>query len=476
MKKYFKIIALFLITFTGCNEAQEVEKSILESSFKECFFEEGGTYLKFEKALIINGFIVNNSAQEYHRFFSEYYPYNEYKTEKEIKKKYKLATIINQYFKNLDNLESCSSILKKEDMSSKLPSQVLQLLKVRNEIDEIIISGEVPKEWDGYSNFSEAWKENLKKDWFTNLDVKYMSIVFIYRELNVYSIDKMKKDIASSKIIFGEREVIEKKDEQEKKNDNDLEIIVVEDDESVEGEIAETAIEEEVEYDEVIGATVKSNEFSNEETKTKEDSKKYESYEHEPNEYVRYNNLNWTKVPKKIWKEKYITSLDLYNNKLRTISNDIGKLINLDYLELKDNELISLPSKAFKKLKKLEVLRVNNNKLTEVPKEIGDLSVLTHLIIENNKLCKIPESIGKLKKIEVLDFTNNKLTSLPDTIGDLESLEYLLLSDNNLKKLPRSIRSLDKLKVLSIKNNPLSDKEKENIIRLLPVNCKIYFN
>ncbi len=476
MNKYFKIlIALFLIGFTACNEAQENEKSIFEPAFNECFFQKESTFLKFEKTLIDKGFIVDNSAKEYHNFFAKYYPYNKPKEEKEIKQKYILSTIMKEYFKGLNNLNDCPFLANKDNAPPKLPPKLLQLTEARNKIDELFVTDKMPKKWDNYASFSEVWKECLKEDWFTNIDVKYMSIIFVYRELSSYSMDKMKEDIAFSKITFGERRVEVKKIKENKTKLNDLEIIVVEDDESIVGEIAETVIEETVDYDEAIETTVENNESSNEEIIKKEDSKKYEGYEHEPNEYVRYNHLNWTKVPEKIWKEKYITSLDLYNNKLTTISNDIGKLINLDYLELKDNELISLPGKAFKKLKKLEVLRVNNNKLTEIPKEIGDLSVLTHLIIENNKLNKVAESIGNLKKLEVLELTNNKITSLPNSIGGLESLEYLLLKNNDLKELPNSIKNLDKLKVVRLTNNPLSKTEKEKIKSLLPTSCKIYF-
>ncbi len=475
MKNYFKLlILLFVIGFTACNEAQENEKSIFEPAFKECFFKEGATFLKFEKELIDKGFIVNNTSKEYRDFFATYYPYNKPKKEKEIKKKYQLSIIINQHFKNLDNLEACSSVRENPNITSKFPPKLLQLIKARNKIDELFVANEMPKSWDNYASFSEVWKQYLKEDWFTNLDVKYMSVIFIYRELYEYSIDEMNRDVAHSKITFGKRKVEEKKTEEKKPND--LEIIVVEDGESVEGTIAETEIEETVstDYDEVIETTEESD-TSFSEIKKEEKAKKYEGYEHEPNEYVRYNHLNWTSVPKKIWKEKYITSLDLYNNKLTTISNDIGKLINLDYLELKDNELISLPAKAFKKLKKLEVLRVNNNKLTEIPEEIGDLSVLTHLIIENNKLHKIAKSIGNLKKLEVLQLKNNKIIALPNSIGDLESLEYLLLENNDVKELPNSIKKLDKLKVVNLKNNSLSKTEKEKTISLLPVSCKIYF-
>ena len=69
------------------------------------------------------------------------------------------------------------------------------------------------------------------------------------------------------------------------------------------------------------------------------------------------------------------------------IPKEIGKLINLKYLYLRDNQLTGEIPKEIGKLINLQGLYLHCNQLTgEIPKEIGKLTNLKYLYLYNNQL------------------------------------------------------------------------------------------
>tara|TARA_Y100001934_G_scaffold66425_1_gene82508 strand:+ start:1780 stop:2514 length:735 start_codon:yes stop_codon:yes gene_type:complete len=118
----------------------------------------------------------------------------------------------------------------------------------------------------------------------------------------------------------------------------------------------------------------------------------------------------------KLWGECYnietTTELYLYMNQLTgEIPSDIGKLINLEILNLNENQLTG-----------------------EIPVEIGNLTYLTRLELYNNQLTgEIPPEIGNLTNLTYLRLHNNQLTGeIPPEIGNLTNLTSLSLSYNQL--------------------------------------------
>jgi len=88
------------------------------------------------------------------------------------------------------------------------------------------------------------------------------------------------------------------------------------------------------------------------------------------------------------------------------LSESIGNLCNLHYLDL------------------------SKNKLEKIPESIGNLCSLQELVLSKNKLKKIPESIGNLKNLQYLDLSGNELEKIPESIGNLHKLYELHLYDN----------------------------------------------
>ena len=72
----------------------------------------------------------------------------------------------------------------------------------------------------------------------------------------------------------------------------------------------------------------------------------------------------------------------LYNNKLQSLPKEIGRLINLQRLDLSYNELQSLP-KEIGQLINLQFLNLNDNKLLTIPLYFNDK---TDVRFNNNPL------------------------------------------------------------------------------------------
>ena len=216
-------------------------------------------------------------------------------------------------------------------------------------------------------------------------------------------------------------------------------------------------------------------------------------------EYILDNNLitQIEEIP------QTCTKLSLSNNKISFINSKLLSDLQMKYLDLSFNRIISLI--GFEKFKLLEELNLSNNYIgDDQVNYLGSLSKLKTLNLSNNNLKneevkKIIYSIKSLQKINLsnnhieqiifdksnglieLELDNNKLNYLSfktnnksfdylmylsanenklqaiDNISNLINLEYLSLSVNELKQI--NISKLTKLKYLQIKSNLL-----ENVI------------
>ena len=193
--------------------------------------------------------------------------------------------------------------------------------------------------------------------------------------------------------------------------------------------------------------------------------------------------------------------LSLANNKISFINSKLLSDLQIKYLDLSFNRIISLI--GFEKFKLLEELNLSNNYIGDDQLNyLGALSKLKSLNLSNNNLKdeeikKIINSIKTLQKINLsnnnieqlifnksnglieLELDNNKLNYLSfnsnnqlfeylmylsvnenklkaiDNINNLINLEYLSLSVNELKQI--NIIKLSKLKYLQLKTNLLEN-------------------
>ncbi|MFX1294329.1 MAG: leucine-rich repeat domain-containing protein [Promethearchaeota archaeon] len=152
----------------------------------------------------------------------------------------------------------------------------------------------------------------------------------------------------------------------------------------------------------------------------------------------------------------HLKILILRDNKLKKISEYIGKLKDLEHLDLFHNQLRTLPE-SFKLLRNLKELHLGRNYFNNFPNPLTNLKKLELLLLDNNQLQSVPLTLGNLINLKELHLGINQLHSLPKSIRDLQNLEVLRLYQNLLEELPTSIFELSSLKLLNLGDNPLGD-------------------
>lgn len=142
----------------------------------------------------------------------------------------------------------------------------------------------------------------------------------------------------------------------------------------------------------------------------------------------------------RMWDMNNITRLTLAHNKLTEIPSSITSLVNLEFLNVFNNDLVDVPE--LWKLKKLRILNLGMNQLNTF---------------------KVPTGSNLFPMLEILDLSYNNLTDETFTEGFflIESLRALYLSDNELEYLPPQIRQLFNLRILALRDNQLADIPQE---------------
>lgn len=121
--------------------------------------------------------------------------------------------------------------------------------------------------------------------------------------------------------------------------------------------------------------------------------------------------------------------LDLYDNRIKHISSNVNKLVNLENLDL-----------SFNKIKHI--------------KNVDQLTKLKNLYFVQNKISVI-ENLSTLKNLKNLELGGNKIQEIGEGAFDgLDSLEELWLGKNSIPHLI-NLSPLKSLKILSIQANRL---------------------
>ncbi|PCV61033.1 MucBP domain-containing protein [Listeria monocytogenes] len=98
-------------------------------------------------------------------------------------------------------------------------------------------------------------------------------------------------------------------------------------------------------------------------------------------------------IPTNIDMLTHLTTLEVKNGTLSSVSNSVGNLKELKILVLNDNNLSTFPTIVFQ-LPKLEELQVSGGTIEEIPATITNMaSHLKFLGIVNNHLVKVPDAI-----------------------------------------------------------------------------------
>ncbi|XP_071055401.1 protein artichoke-like [Onthophagus taurus] len=177
--------------------------------------------------------------------------------------------------------------------------------------------------------------------------------------------------------------------------------------------------------------------------------------------YLDYNNIDFINLDLRL-----LITLTVSFNKLKSL-NSLGKMEQLEYLNLEGNYLESLTD--FSQYKNLKYINLRGNKLRILGDNIfSNNHKLSLLNLNNNQLINI--NLNALSTTE-LDLSNNQIKSI-DFVIKLRSLKKLDLSFNKISDIPNNIfKDLDSLTFLNLSFNPLKNNLKENsfygLIKLL---------
>ncbi|MFS7910865.1 putative leucine-rich repeat domain superfamily [Helianthus anomalus] len=148
-----------------------------------------------------------------------------------------------------------------------------------------------------------------------------------------------------------------------------------------------------------------------------------------------------TSLPDSICHCRSLVELDASFNKLTYLPTNIGyELVNLKKLSVPLNKLRSLPT-SIGEMKSLQFLDAHFNELRTLSPSIGRLSNLEILNLSGNfsDLTSLPVTIGDLTNLKELDISNNQIHELPATFGRLEKLEKLNVEENPMVVPPREV-------------------------------------
>lgn len=169
-------------------------------------------------------------------------------------------------------------------------------------------------------------------------------------------------------------------------------------------------------------------------------------------QFNTYNPDKYATLSPSIWKLTKLRQLFVNGAVKGTISEDLGKMTNLEYLSISEASVGGDIPKSIGNLKLLTLLEVLNafsdingltNPVTSIPEEVGELNLLSTIGFTTN-VTKLPQSIAKLenlKRIKIRQIGKATLDLLPESMGQSQNLEEVEItsSDGGVHNLPDGI-------------------------------------
>ncbi|XP_042501508.1 leucine-rich repeat protein 1-like [Macadamia integrifolia] len=140
-----------------------------------------------------------------------------------------------------------------------------------------------------------------------------------------------------------------------------------------------------------------------------------------------------------------VTRLDLGNANLSgKVVPELGRLEQLQYLELYRNNLVGSIPEELKGLKSLVSFDLHHNNLTgSIPSSLSSLSNLRFLRLNGNRLTgRIPRQLTRLRNLKILDVSNNDLCGTIPTSGSFYKFSEKSFENNPRLKGPELMGSV----------------------------------
>ncbi|XP_055715759.1 relaxin receptor 1 [Phlebotomus papatasi] len=164
-------------------------------------------------------------------------------------------------------------------------------------------------------------------------------------------------------------------------------------------------------------------------------------------------NLSLTTVPQ--IRSNKVTRLYLAYNKIKLTGQSFSGL-NLEFLDLKFNNISNIPPDTFKGQTELMKLFLSNNDIVEItPGTFDGLNSLIWLLLRSNRLMKFPLiELSDLQSLELLDLSHNRLTLANDKFPKMNSTLELVLDGNLIEEIDDKLfAGLGRLHLLSLHSN-----------------------
>lgn len=146
-------------------------------------------------------------------------------------------------------------------------------------------------------------------------------------------------------------------------------------------------------------------------------------------------------------------SLDLYDNRIKHISSNVNKLVNLENLDLSFNKIKHI--KNVDQLVKLKNLYFVQNKISVI-ENLSTLKNLKNLELGGNRIQEIGANCFEgLESLEELWLGKNSIPCLVN-LSPLKSLKILSIQANRLRKI-EGLEDLENLEELYISHNFISE-------------------
>ena len=150
-----------------------------------------------------------------------------------------------------------------------------------------------------------------------------------------------------------------------------------------------------------------------------------------------------------------VVTFYLKRNKLSCLPADLSKQYpSLTELHLPSNRICALPS-CIGRLCQLQHLDVSDNELEQFPPSISGLVNLIQLHAAHNNLKKFPSGLENLQRLEVINVSHNRIYLLPKSISSCRNLKRLHISSNNLTTIPYELCTIPNLEQISLCSNKL---------------------
>uniref|UniRef100_A0A182QLG2 Chaoptin n=1 Tax=Anopheles farauti TaxID=69004 RepID=A0A182QLG2_9DIPT len=157
--------------------------------------------------------------------------------------------------------------------------------------------------------------------------------------------------------------------------------------------------------------------------------------------------------------------LEVTNNPLTELPDEAlyGLERTLWELLLDHNQLVDVPSRTLRDLRKLRLLSLRGNAITTVAPDAfrGVETTLQTLLLADNSITQLaPGTLAGLPNLETLDLSGNGLVQLDATVfrDGLGKLTKLLVADNLLQHVPyEAVSLLRRLRTLDLSRNRLQD-------------------